>query len=102
VSALRLRRLEFVLPHPRTRKLAVLIDLIEADVDIGFALVDQAKASHASGQPEYSWRALQEATDIVADIERRLEQLGDSESRPFQPLVAELRKEIAAVRRETS
>jgi hypothetical protein len=90
-------------PHPARRKVAdqVLIQLIEADVDIGFALVDEAKACRISGQPEFSSRALQDAAAIVADIERRLQELGDSESGPFLPLVAELRNEIAAVERET-
>jgi len=80
----------------------VLVQLIEADVDIGFALLDDAKTYRASGQPEFSLRVLQEAANIVADIERRLGELGDSESAPFLPLVAELRNEIAAAERETS
>ena len=92
------------MPDPTERKVAnkISIQLIEADVEIGFALVDEAKAYHASGQPEFSARALQDAEDVVADIERRLERLGDSESGPFHPLVIELRKEIAALERETS
>jgi hypothetical protein len=96
--------LELILPHPMGRKVAdkVRIQLIEADVEIGFALVDEAKAYCASGQPEFSSRALQEADDIVADIDRRLQRLGDSESGPFHLLVTELRNEIAALERETS
>ncbi len=102
--ALGLSRLELVLPHPMGRKAAdkVLVQLIEADVDIGFGLVDEAKAYRASGQPEFSSRALQDAADVLADIDRRLQQLGDSESGPFHPLVAELRNEIAAVERAKS
>jgi len=93
-----------ILPYPMGRKVAdkITIELIEADVEIGFALVDEAKAYHASGQPEFSARALQDAEDVVADIERRLERLGDSESGPFHPLVTELRNEIAALEREIS
>ena len=89
--------------YPKRRKLAdkILIQLIEADVDIGFGLVDEAKAFRASGQPEFSSRALQDAEDIISDIEHRLQRLGDSESGPFLPLVTELRNEIAAVERET-
>jgi hypothetical protein len=89
-------------PHPARRKVAlqVLIQFIEADVDIGFGLVDEARACRASGQMEFSLRALQESTEILADIERRLQELGDSESEPFLPLVAELRNEIAAVERD--
>jgi len=89
-------------PRPIRRKVAdqVLIQLIEADVDIGFALLDQAKAYRLSGQSDFSAQALQQAKDIVIDIERRLQELGDSESVPFLPLVAELRNEIAAVKSE--
>jgi hypothetical protein len=80
----------------------VLIQLIEADVDIGFGLVDEARAYRASGQPDFSSRALHDAAEIVADIERRLEQLGDSEAGAFLPLVGELRNQIATVEREES
>ena len=91
------------MPRPIRRKVAdqVLIQLIEADVDIGFALLDEAKAYRLSGQSDFSSHALQQAKDIVVDIERRLQELGDSESVPFLPLVAELRNEIAAVKSET-
>ena len=91
------------MPRPMRRKVAdqVLIQLIEADVDIGFALLDEAKAYRLSGQSDFSSHALQQAKDIVVDIERRLQELGDSESVPFLPLVAELRNEIAAVQSET-
>lgn len=77
----------------------VTVQLIEADVETGFALVDEAKAYHASGQPEFSSRARRDAEDVVADIERRLLRLGDSESGPFHHLVTELRNEIAALQR---
>lgn len=92
------------MPHPKQRKLAdkVLIQLIEADVEIGFGLVDEAKAYRASGHPEFCSRVLQDAEDVVLDIQHRLLRLGESESIPFQPLVTELRNEIAAVDRETS
>jgi hypothetical protein len=39
---------------------------------------------------------LQNAREIIVDIDRRLQQLGDSAA-PFLPLVAELRKAMAAV-----
>lgn len=92
------------MPQPVRRKLAdqVLIQLIEADVDIGFGLVDEVRSYRASGQPEFSLRALQNAADILADIDTRLHQLGDSQSGPFLLLVAELRNEIAVVEREAA
>jgi uncharacterized protein (DUF1778 family) len=91
-------------PRPARRKIAlqVLLQLVEADVDIGFGLIDEAKACRISGQTEFSLRALQEATAVIADIERRLQEVGESESEPFLPLLDELRNEIAAVEREVS
>ena len=88
------------MPHPirGSSKDKILIELIEADVEIGFGLVDAAKGYRVSGQPELIFRVLQDAADVLADIERRLHELGDSESLPFHPLVAELRNEIAGVR----
>lgn len=90
--------------HPKAGKVAdkIVVELIEADVDIGFALVDEAKAYLATGQPKATSRALHDAVDIVADIELRLQRLGSPESAPFHPLVAELRNEIAALEREPS
>jgi hypothetical protein len=86
-----------IMSYPIRRKVAdqVLIQLIEADVDIGFGLIDEAKAYLHSGQPDFSSRALQNAAEIVIDIERRLLQLSEVEAGPFLPLVAELRNEIA-------
>lgn len=78
----------------------ILIQLIEADVEIGFGLVDEAKAYRASGQHDFSLRAIHDAEDIVADIEQRVGGLGHSESAPFGPLVTELRNEIKSVERK--
>lgn len=103
-GALTTSRREFILADPNRRKLAkrILIQLIEADVEMGFGLVDEAKAFRASGQPEFSYRALQDAENILVDIDLRLRRLGDSESVPFRPLVSELRNEITAAEREPS
>jgi hypothetical protein len=92
------------MPQPMRRKIAdqVRIQFIEADVDIGFGLVDEAKAYLVSGQPEFSSRALQNAAEVVADIECRLQQLGTYESGPFLPLVSELRKQIEAAAEEAA
>lgn len=86
------------MPDPMRRSATeqVLIQLIEAEVETGFGLVDDARAHLASGDAEFSSRALQNATEIVADIERRLQQLAASEADPFLPLVGELRSQIAA------
>ena len=92
------------MPHPRRRTVAeqVHIQLIEAAVDTGFGLIDDAKDYRASGEPELSSLALREAGKTVAYIEGRLQQLGENESGPFLFLVAELRNEIADPEREKS
>jgi hypothetical protein len=84
--------------HPVQGKLLdkVRIQLIEAGVEMGFGLVDEARVYRASHQLESSLRVLQIAQGVVADIERRLLLLGETESAPFQPLVKELRNEIAS------
>lgn len=100
----KLATLEFAVPQPKRRKVTdqVLIDLIEANVDIGFGLVDEAKAHRVSGQIDFSSRALKEAAHILADIERRLGSLAESESAPFVGLVTELRREIAAAEQDSA
>jgi hypothetical protein len=88
--------------EPAHRKVSdqVLIQLIEADVESGFGLVDDAKAHRMHGDGQFSSRALQEAEAVVADIEQRLAQVGGSSAAAFLPLVAELREQIAAAGRE--
>jgi len=78
----------------------ILVQLIEADVETGFALVDQAKVLPCLGPAEFSSRVLQVAEDTVADIERRLQRLGDLNLDPFIPLLPNCA--TAAVGRETS
>ncbi len=84
----------------RTVSEQVMVQLIEADVDIGFGLVDEAKAYRLQGNTQFSARAVEEAESIVVDIEQRLERLSEDEGGPFRALVAELRNEIAAVGRD--
>ena len=86
-------------PARRNVSEQVLIQLIEADVESGFGLVDEAKAHRIGGNGQFSTRALQAAEAIVADIEQRLAQLGSPGAEPFRPLVAELREQIAAAGR---
>jgi hypothetical protein len=87
------------MPHPMRRSAAErnAVQLIEADVEAGFALIDEARAYRASGQPQLSSRVRLDAAGILADIERRLHQLGDVEPGLFHCLAAELRNELAAL-----
>ena len=89
-------------PEKRTRADRVLIDLVEADVDIGFSLVDVATTQFCRGNLASGERALREAGDIVSDIEQRLLRLASPESEPFRSLVTELRREIEAAKPKTS
>ena len=74
----------------------VMLQLIEADVESGFGLVDEARAYRIQGNGAFSSRALKDAEEVVADIEQRLQKLGDGEAAAFLPLLAELRSQIAA------
>ena len=73
-------------------------DLIEADVEQGFGLVDLAEAACLSGDIAGSARILDEAGQIVADIEDRISRLNLTDSCPFLPLLTELRREIEVAR----
>ena len=90
--------------QPERRKVSdqVLIQLIEADVESGFGLVDDARAHRMQGNEQFSSRALQEAEAVVADIEQRLAQLGDGDAGAFMPLVAELRKQIIGAKKDAA
>lgn len=76
----------------------VLAQLVEADVEMGFALVDDTLSHQLRGDSDFSTRALAAADEVVRDIEQRLQQLGAGRSEPFQPLLAELRRQIEAAR----
>jgi len=72
----------------------VRLDLIEADVDMAFGLVDDARDEFREGNQIYAQRALEDARRALADIETRLRELGSDRSSPFGPPVEELRKFI--------
>ncbi len=74
----------------------IQVELIEADVDIGFGLVDSALGELHAGNLTFARRALEDAEKVLIDIEERLRQLDAERSRPFGPLVDELRKAVHA------
>ncbi len=76
----------------------IRVELIEADVEQVFGLVDLADAEAQSGNALKSKRILEDAESVFLDIERRLAHLGTSESFPFLALVEELRRSIDTVR----
>jgi hypothetical protein len=58
-------------------------------------VVDLAGQEFQSGHSAAVTRVLQDADDVLDDIERRLARLGDADRASFAPLVAELRREVA-------
>ena len=76
----------------------IVVEFVEADVEIGFHLVDMAESERAQGNlPRFS-RVLADAEEVFHDIERRLHRTGVRERESLQPLVAELRREIDSAR----
>jgi len=76
------------------------IELIEADVDMAFSLVVDAREEFHQGNIEFAHAALDDANRVVRDIEGRLAKLGAERSAPFGPLVGELRKAIREAQAE--
>ena len=78
----------------------VRIELIEADVDMAFSLVDDAREEFHEGNAEFAHAALDHAHKVVRDIEQRLAKLDPEHRAPFGPLLDELRKAIQAAQAE--
>lgn len=74
------------------------VELVEADVEIGFNLVDLAGQELDAGHPTVAARVLHDVDDILQDIEQRLARFAGLEQAPFGPLVAELRREVDAAK----
>lgn len=70
------------------------VEFVEADVDIGFHLVDLAECEGKMGNLPVACRVLADAEAVYQEIESRLERSGTHERECFGPLVAELRREI--------
>jgi hypothetical protein len=77
--------------HVRNR---IEVAFVEADVEIGFNLVDMAETERGRGNPFLAARVLEDAEDVFHDIQRRLDRLGVVERGHFEALVGELRREI--------
>jgi hypothetical protein len=64
-----------------------VVELIEADIEIGFRLVDMLEP----GMPERS-RLVSAIEDVYAGVVARVNRLQTPERENFEPLVAELRR----------
>jgi len=80
----------------------VRVELIEADVDIGFGLLDSALGELHAGNLVFARRALEDAEKVLIDVEKRLQELDSEHSRPFGPLVDRLRRAVHAAESECS
>ncbi len=67
----------------------IRVELVEADLEIGFSLVDLVESC-----PAQTARLVSDAEDIYQDVLTRMERLAAPERRNFEPLVAELRRAI--------
>ena len=74
------------------------VGILEADVEMGFTLVDMAEAEWSGGDPSVASRVIENAEDVYRDIEQRLPRLGVLERVCFMALVGELRREIDVAR----
>lgn len=67
-------------------------------MEIGFNLVDMARREFESGRSTAATRVLQDADDVLIDIEQRLSRLDDGNRDCFGPLLAELRRELSVAK----
>ena len=77
--------------HKRDR---IEVGFVEADVEIGFSLVDIAHAQFESGDTVVAARVLEDCEDVFRDIQLRLSRMGASEQGHFAALLGELRREV--------
>jgi hypothetical protein len=92
------------LPPPYGARLPdrIRVELVEADVEIIFSLLDSAEDAFTQSDTTFATRAIDDAENVFRDIEERLLRLGGVESGPFATLVGELRREIDAARKRCS
>jgi hypothetical protein len=75
-----------------------LRELIEADVEQVFSLVDMAEEQAILGNLESGTQILQAAEKVFVDIEQRMLSLSSLDASPFIPLLGELRRAIENAR----
>lgn len=70
------------------------VQFVEADVEIGFNLVDLARQEFQCGHSLVATRVLHDADEVLEDIERRLSGLDHLDRERFRPLIEELQREV--------
>jgi hypothetical protein len=76
------------------RQRAFQLDLLKADLNIGFVLVRSAQASYCIGEDRHAWRNLEAARDAFLDAARLFSGLGGADAGQLEPALGELRTEI--------
>ena len=76
----------------------VEVQFVEADVEIGFNLVDLAGQEFDSGHSSTGSRVLHDADAVLDDIERRLSRLDHADRESFGPLIEELRRQVTVAK----
>jgi len=84
--------------HRASLKDRIERELIEADIEMGFRLVDTAEAVVTDADVAFALHAADSAEEVCRDIEQRLSRLNESAREPFVPLLEELRREIESAR----
>jgi len=69
-------------------------ELIEANFEIAFSLVDMVHEETEEGDLASAARALHDADDVFLDIERRLPLINFLDQQSFDPLLGELRRAL--------
>jgi hypothetical protein len=82
-------------PNPRRVSDRILTELIEADIEIAFRLVDLAEDYVREGGLASAVRAIHDADEVLLDIRRRLDEMGSEKGWPFDTLLEEVRRAIA-------
>ena len=85
-------------PNPRRVSDRILTELIEADIEIAFRLVDMTEDYVRDGDLASAVLALHHADEVQLDIQRRLHEMGSKEGWPFDTLLEEVRRAIALAR----
>jgi hypothetical protein len=80
----------------------IATELVEADVEMAFNLVDMAEAESGAGDPALASHVIESAEQVLGDIEQRLARLEADARLPFTALVSELRREIDLARQHNS
>lgn len=73
----------------------ILTELIEADIEIAFNLVDMAEDRLREHDLATAGRVLRDADEVLLDIRRRLAAMGREKGWPFDALLGEVHRAIA-------